>query len=75
MLLARPESPSVPVSTHHAATQLCGLLRVRFALPFLRFLATGPRLAARHAAETVAGMWPAGWRENSRTRRRSGYSA
>ncbi len=53
--------PSVPVSTRIAAAPLCGLLRVRSALPSLRSLASDPatpaplRLAARHAAEAAAG--------------------
>ena len=44
---------------HHAAAQLCGLLRVRSALPTLRSLASDPsvptplRLAAEHATEEI----------------------
>ena len=59
MLLAHPESPSVPVSTRIAAAQLCGLLRIRSALPALRSLSSDPatpplRLAADHAAKAIA---------------------
>ena len=49
-------SPSARLSTRIAAAQLCGLLRVRSALPALRSLASDPaaltplRLAARYAA-------------------------
>lgn len=54
-------NPSTRLSTRIAAAQLCGLLRVRSALPALRSLSsdlstpTPLRLAAQHAAETVAG--------------------
>ena len=53
-------NPSARLSTRIAAAQLCGLLRVRSALPDLRSLASDPsvptplRLAADHAAGLVS---------------------
>ena len=53
-------NPSTRLSTRIAAAQLCGLFRVRSALPALRSLSsdssspTPLRLAASHAVETVA---------------------
>lgn len=54
-------NPSARLSTRIAAAQLCGLLRVRSALPALRSLSsdssvpTPLRLAAQHAAEEIEG--------------------
>ena len=54
-------NPSTRLSTRIAAAQLCGLLRVRSALPALRSLSsdssvpTPLRLAAQHAAEQIEG--------------------
>ena len=54
-------NPSARLSTRIAAAQLCGLLRVRSALPALRSLSsdssvpTPLRLAAQHAAKEIDG--------------------
>lgn len=54
-------APSAPAANRASAAQVCGLLRVRSALPALRSLSsdssapTPLRLAAQHAAEEIEG--------------------
>lgn len=54
-------APSAPAANRASAAQVCGLLRVRSALPTLRSLSsdssvpTPLRLAAQHAAEEIEG--------------------